>query len=176
MARDQTYTLEIDGVQYEFNNDADITLSALRQIKAWFPNLGTYSAFRNGYLLGDPDALACIRWIIRRRENVKPNPEPTNPEDFSLGDFMNTFIYDINIPCEACGGSVKDRRIGRGWNFREEEAEEVPLDLPPATSPTPTPADTKPATPMPFVRSISASSPPSATLDPSTSTDETSTG
>ena len=45
-----TYTLEIDGQQFTFNDDKDITLANLRQIKAWFPELGSYGAFRVAYL------------------------------------------------------------------------------------------------------------------------------
>ena len=158
-----TYTLEIDGKQFTFNDDKDITLANLRQIKAWFPDLGSYGAFRVAYLQGDPDALACIRWVVRGRNKITPNPEPLNPDDFALGDFMNSFVFSINTPCEACGGSIKDRRAGRGWNPSPQAEEAVdPTDQAPAGSPENGSGESTTETPNPFVRSISGSSDKSA--------------
>ena len=144
------FDLEIEGMPYEFDDDRDLTLSAMRHIKKWFPELGDFTSFRLGYLRGDPDALACVRWIVLGKAGVQPNPPPTNPADFSLGDFMRSFVSHDITPCEHCGG-VDDgvRRVqGRGWNpVEEDEPEPDPLVQAPVTSPAPVPSDTPEETP-----------------------------
>jgi hypothetical protein len=126
MAKSATYSLTIDGESYSFNDDEDLTVSALRHIKAWYPALGTYATFRVGYLQGDPDALACVRWIVLRRAGKANVPEPRQMPDFALGEFMNSWLGEDNEPCLHCGGVDEDgRRVpGRGWNPRTVEAEE----------------------------------------------------
>lgn len=147
MAKSATYTMEIDGEQYEFNDDTDLTLSVLRHIKNWFPQLGTYSDFRLAYLRGDPDALCCVRWIVLRRAGKNP-VEPNRSADFALGEFMNSWLGEDNAPCIHCGG-VDDgskRLPGRGWNPKNPDPEpepERPTGVP-TQGPTP---DTSTATP-----------------------------
>jgi hypothetical protein len=118
--------MEIDGVRYDFNDDTDLTLSVLRKIGSWFPLLRTYSDFRLAYLRGDPDALACVRWIVLKREN-KPVQEPQQMADFPLGEFMNSWLAGNYEPCLHCGG-IDDgiRRLpGRGWNEKPDESDAV---------------------------------------------------
>lgn len=161
MPQSPTYSMEIDGEQYEFNDDRDLTLSALRHIKQWYPELGTYNSFRLAYLNGDPDALACVRWIVLRGAG-KPNvPEPKASGNFSLGDFMNSWLSDVNEPCEHCGG-VNDggvRRPGRGWN---PVSEPEPVEANPTTPDTSPMTDSTPVTPTNSEASISDSSESSA--------------
>jgi hypothetical protein len=119
--------MEIDGQRYDFNDDVDLTLSVLRKVGTWFPQLRTYNDFRLAYLQGHPDALACVRWIVLKREG-KPVQEPQQMADFPLGEFMNSWIAKNYEPCLHCGG-IDDgiRRLpGRGWNeVPSKEVEEV---------------------------------------------------
>lgn len=131
------FTIQIDGEAHTWCDSTDLTMSALRHVKEWFPNLGTYRAFQAAYMAGDPDALACIRWIVLNKAGKNP-PEPRRMTDFSLGEFMDSFLAEVHDPCLACGGRDEAglRIAGRGWNPRPGTDEEEP-------DPTEGPADTR---------------------------------
>ena len=71
---------------YEFDPPKDLTLSRLRLIKSWFPGIGTYLRFVTSYGDGDPDALACVMWLIKTKAG-ESCPEPVSMTDFAAGDF-----------------------------------------------------------------------------------------
>lgn len=139
MGKSATYTMEIDGEKFSFNDDEDLTLTALRQVKSWYPDLGSYTAFRLAYLRGDPDALACVRWMVLRKAGKTSAPEPRAMGDFPLGEFMNSWLSEDYDTCTHCGG-VDDglnRMPGRGWNPKPGVGDEAVADPTATGSPTP---------------------------------------
>ena len=90
------WNLKYDGRDYYYDPDKHLTVGRLRQIKQWFPQLGTWNAFNQGFYQGDPDVLACIIWIVRNANDEKGVPEPNMIPDFSVGEFMDSF-HDASV-------------------------------------------------------------------------------
>ena len=136
MAKTATVQCQIDGEPYSFNIDEDYTVPVARQIKAWFPALGTYNAFNFGISQGDGDAIASLRWMILRKAG-KATVEANRMPDFGgIGDFLNSWVVEGKDPCPYCEG--------RGWNqIGTDEPEVDPTKSPPATSPPSTPDSAK---------------------------------
>lgn len=89
MAGDLRWKLQFDGKEYEFNAHRDLTIVRLRQMKAWFGlELGRWSPFILALGQGDPDAVACVVWIVRTKAGEKNVPEPRLMMDFPVGTFM----------------------------------------------------------------------------------------
>jgi hypothetical protein len=76
-----------DEKDYVFVPKTDVTVSALRQIKAWFPDIGRYIQFYSAFLEGDPDAALCALWIARKKAGETEVPEPNKLGDFAIGGF-----------------------------------------------------------------------------------------
>lgn len=94
----------------------DITVGRLRQIKAWFPELGAYIRLVTAIQVLDPDAALCAVWIARKAAGEANPPDPNQMDDFPL----NVFLETVPLPEED-----------------EEEAEADP------TSPAPTLSSTR---------------------------------
>lgn len=84
------WNFEHNGNHYTFDGNHDLTLSSLRKIKEWYPELGSYLRFLNGLGEGDPNAFACMIWIGRRKAGEANAPEPQGMEDFALGEFYDS--------------------------------------------------------------------------------------
>ena len=92
------------GVELTFDPTTDIGLVELRTIKKWYGPLGTYTSLTMAAALGDPEALACIIWIARRKAG-KPATDPARLANFSLGEFMGSFVTDgkkVHKPFPPC--------------------------------------------------------------------------
>lgn len=139
MASGPTWTLKYQDPtwdaprEYTFEPQKLLTLSALRQIKAWFgPDLGRYLAFIQQFAQGDPDAAVCALWLARKAAGEPEVPEPLRMPDFAMGEFY------------------------AGFEPGDEEEDADPLN----TAESPMPVST--ATPTPSAPSTSDSSPTSA--------------
>jgi hypothetical protein len=91
------WEFEYNGKTYLFNPRKDLTYSALSHIKAWYGELGRYLNLLQGWIYGDPDAVACVVWIVLRRENENP-PEPNRFEDFSVGELLGSRVEKVDEP------------------------------------------------------------------------------
>ncbi len=83
MADAQLWKITYGGKEYEFNPHA-LTLSQLRHVKAWYPDLGTWTRFFAGFVSGDPDAFACAVWVCRKNEGEQNVPEPNRMDDVAV--------------------------------------------------------------------------------------------
>lgn len=88
-------TFTYQGTQYQFSTESDIGISELRHIKQWYGSeLGSYTGLTNRASYGDPDALSCIIWVALRKAGVQRLTEPMRLADFSVGQFMGSFITE----------------------------------------------------------------------------------
>lgn len=79
----QLWKIQYGDREYEFNPHA-LKLSQLRQVKQWYPDLGTWTRFFAGFVSGDPDAFACAVWIVRRNAGEQNVAEPNRMEDMPV--------------------------------------------------------------------------------------------
>jgi hypothetical protein len=89
--------LVIDGAEYTLDFQKDLTCKTLRQIKRWYPALGTLVSFTMSVFQGDPDAMACVAWIVWGGPNDKSVATPQTI-DFAVGEVLES--YDLEIPEE----------------------------------------------------------------------------
>lgn len=104
------WKFEFRGDTLEFDPDRDLTLRTLRDIKGWFPELGTYRRFVNAIGEGDPDAIATMICVARKRAGItnKVN-DPTKMEDFALGgDFYLKAEVVVDEPQETDDPAAND--------------------------------------------------------------------
>lgn len=91
--------------EYSFDPNRDLTLRNLRAIKGWYGSeLGSFTAFNAALGAGDPDALACVIWIVRTKAGEQNVREPQRMEDFAIvDDFYSKFEYvpDAEDPTQA---------------------------------------------------------------------------
>jgi len=66
----------------------DLTFARLRQIKQWFPNLGTLNQMIVGLASGDGEAWACAVWAARKGADETDVTEPNRMRDFSVWELM----------------------------------------------------------------------------------------
>ena len=71
----QLWRITYSGKEYEFNPQS-LTVSQLRKIKQWFPELGTWSRFFGAFVSGDPEAFLCSVWVCRRNAGEANAQEP----------------------------------------------------------------------------------------------------
>ncbi len=86
---DSTFTLH--GTEYSFAAERDLGIRELRQIKQWYPALGSYKALTTASTIGDPDALSCLIWIAQKRAGTPRLQEPMRSADFAVGELMGSF-------------------------------------------------------------------------------------
>jgi hypothetical protein len=99
MADSATWQVKYDGRDYAFVPKQDLTLVRLRQMKQWFGvELGRWAPFMNAFAQGDPDAIACVIWIVRNKAGETGVPEPRMMMDFSVGAFMEDFQFEAADP------------------------------------------------------------------------------
>ena len=89
----QPIRLTLNGEEYTFDLEKNLTHKVLKQIKRWYPSLGSLVRFTVGMFRGDPDALACIAWICWGGPNDKSVPMP-NQIDLAAGGLLDSFDYD----------------------------------------------------------------------------------
>lgn len=82
-------TYELNGSTLRFNPERDLSVSTLRHIELWFKDMDGYMPVSQRMALGDPDAIACLIWIAKRK-NGESVREPRQSEDFAVGAFMDT--------------------------------------------------------------------------------------
>ncbi len=88
MADTPRWKVLLDGNEYIFDPFRDLTVSTLRHIKQWYgPELGRLGPFVLAFGQGDPDAIACAVWVVRRKAGENP-PEPSRAPDIEVGTFM----------------------------------------------------------------------------------------
>lgn len=92
MPEDDKLKILIDDEEYEFDPDEYLTRSSLSHIKQWFGmELGQYWPFQGSLRVGNPDAVSCAVWLVRRKLGITPNPEPKmvgrkpGVDDFPVG-------------------------------------------------------------------------------------------
>ncbi len=90
-------TFNFKGDEYTFNPEVDLGIGMLRQIKRWYPSIGTYTAFTQAATYGDPDALSCIVWVAQQRAGRTRIAEPMRSPDFSVGEFMGSFAEGTGL-------------------------------------------------------------------------------
>ena len=91
-----TWKVEIDGKQYVFDPGADLTVGGLRHFKSWYgEELGRYQRFLRAFAEGDPDAMACVVWVLKRKAG-ESTPEPQNMPDFGVGDFIDHWELEVD--------------------------------------------------------------------------------
>lgn len=83
----------LNGTEYEFDLERDLTYKTLKQIKRWYPEIGTLVRFTLGMFRGNPDALACVAWIVWGGPNDKSVPTP-NAIDLAAGALIDSFDYE----------------------------------------------------------------------------------
>ena len=123
---DKKMMLVLPEGEFEFDPDRYLTRSHLSHIKGWFPNsdLWQYWGFQQALGVGDPDAVACAMWMVRRKEGfTQNNPEPRSfarkigaPDDFSVGKVIiaPNRRPDLDPP---------------RWQLKLDEDEEYTLDM-----------------------------------------------
>lgn len=96
-------TFTYGGREYEFWPEKDLTVSRLRLIESWFPELDGYLTFIEAAAMGDPDALASVIWIARNKAGDTGVPEPRRERfpDFKVGEVMCSFTTDGGPAREA---------------------------------------------------------------------------
>ena len=85
------WQVTVDGVDSIYDPWVDLTLGRMRQIKQWYPDIGTVRAFNTAFLNGDPDAMACVLWIIALKAVRPGQPNPPDPRqmaDFQVGSVV----------------------------------------------------------------------------------------
>lgn len=76
---------------YTFDPGKQLTVGTLRQIKAWYPELGRYMSFIAAFAQGDPEAALCAVWMVRKDAGETDVPEPNQMDDFPMGGFYHHF-------------------------------------------------------------------------------------
>lgn len=128
------FEIDWDGKHYTFDADKDLTVSRLRQIKSWFPDLCNLMQVVLQFRLQDADAAMCVLWVMKAKAG-EMGLDARRMEDFAVGEFHNAIsVLDAGRICTHCDG--------RGWN--PPEAEEVPLGPGPTSEPR---SDTSEETP-----------------------------
>ena len=88
MADTPRWKIVVDGNEYIFDPFRDLTIVTLRHIKQWYgPELGRLGPFVIAFGQGDPDAIACAIWAVRRKAGEVGVPEPRQI-DAEVGTFM----------------------------------------------------------------------------------------
>ncbi len=96
------FELVFNGRTYLFSPLSHLTLGPHRQIKQWFPDLGTYRGFMAAFTAGDPDAIACALWLVRRAEGEMNVPEPNRmPADTNIGAMFVEMNADASSRARA---------------------------------------------------------------------------
>jgi hypothetical protein len=117
------------GREYTYDPPNDLTVGTLRQIKSWYPELGTYYGFDIAWRRGDPDAIACVMWVLQRKSGENAVEPRRLTDDFGIGEFMNSMVSAAKEICPECHGE--------GWlAVKEKDAD--PLESPSASTPQPT--------------------------------------
>jgi hypothetical protein len=80
--------LKVQGNEYTFDLEKELTVGRLRQIKQWFgPQLGRYGTFFRALADMDPEAMLCVYWVARLSAGEQNVPEPNQIKDFSIADW-----------------------------------------------------------------------------------------
>lgn len=85
--------LMLEGVEYELDLEKVLTCKVLRQIKRWYPEIGNFVRFSVAIFQGDPEAMACIAWILWTNAGMENVPLPQNI-DFAIGEVMNSYEFE----------------------------------------------------------------------------------
>jgi hypothetical protein len=91
--------LMLNGEEYTFDIEKELTHKVLKQIKKWYPPLGSLVRFTVGMFRGDPDALACIAWICWGGPTDKTVQTP-NQIDLAAGGLIDSYDFDEPEPPE----------------------------------------------------------------------------
>lgn len=100
---DKDYTLDVG---------RDFTFARMRQVKSWFPQLGSVNQMVIGLVNGDPEAWACAVWCARKSAGEADVQEPNRMRDFNLWELM------------------ADEDIDEGDEEQEGDGEERPTSSP----------------------------------------------
>ena len=115
---DNQIVLDLPEGERNFDPSSQLTVSVLRHIKGWYPDLARALTLIQRVSLGDPRAARCAIWIVRRAEGTPGLVEPSRLPDFPVGKvtmaknrrkgalFITEFIFDLpaGFPLE---GEVK---------------------------------------------------------------------
>ena len=89
--------LTLNGQEYTFDFVKLLTFKTLRQIKKWYPSIGSMVWFTMALFQGDPEAMACEAWILWGGPNDKSIPLPSSI-DFAVGEVLDS--YELEEPEE----------------------------------------------------------------------------
>ena len=90
--------LDIDGKPYVLDLDEQLTCYKLIQIKGWYPELGSITHLLMAIFRGDPDAMACVAWLVKEAAGELDVLEPPY-QDFSVGEVIDSYeLQDPVIP------------------------------------------------------------------------------
>ena len=124
--QDKKMTLALPEGELEFDADRYLTRSILSHIKSWYPDdrgLGTYWGFQQNLGTGDPDAVACAIWTVRKKEGYSPNPEPRS-FGRKIGDADDFAVGQVAIKPNRRAGLDPPR-----WQLKLDDDEEYTLDM-----------------------------------------------
>ncbi len=85
--------LTLNGDEEVFDIEKDLTYKTLKQIKRWYPSIGSLVRFTVAIFRGDPDALACMAWVAWGGMTDKSIPLPANI-DLAAGTLIDSFDYE----------------------------------------------------------------------------------
>ena len=86
--------LTLDGEEYTFDFEKFLTCKTLRKIKGWYPEIGNLVRFTVAVFAGDPEAMACIAWILWTEAGKEDVPDP-HFIDFAVGEVLNSYVLEI---------------------------------------------------------------------------------
>jgi hypothetical protein len=86
--------LTLNGDAYTLDFNKSLTCKTMRKIKGWFPEIGNLVRFTVAVFAGDPDAMACVAWILWTEEGKEDVPDP-HFIDFAVGEVMDSYVLEI---------------------------------------------------------------------------------
>lgn len=103
--------IEWEGKFYDYDAERDLTVSRLRHIKSWYPEMGGYLRFVSACAYGEPDAYACLLWILRKTAG-ESTQEPMQM-DFSVLAFRNALDAAAEVEAKRLGVAAEvDPTVG----------------------------------------------------------------
>ena len=162
------FRLTADGKEYSFDIESQLTYKVLKQIKRWYPELGSLVRFTVGVVRGNPDALACLVWIVWGGPTDKSISTP-NQIDLAAGGLLDSFDYEEpKLPDEP--------EPPAALNLNAEEPAIVDPPLPSAGANLSTEIQTSSGPFIPISDSVSVSAQPKLKVAHTSNTSDGSTG
>ncbi len=135
--------IEFEGKSYDYEPTRDLGVGEMRTIKGWYPEIGRYTPFLAACSEGDPDALACLLWLLRSKAGEHPR-EPQRGLSFNVGELWNAYVAGAIAARE--GDDDEDPTAGDDTPEQTSDSTPTPTSSEPSTSDTsPTTSASRPA-------------------------------